>query len=209
MPWENLAPQCSNCMEYGHIAYTCTRPRRCRNCKKEGHEARECTKCPRCKKWGHDDEICYFNPKNIRGGRQEKTSEAVRDIRKRLRQAREEAEKETEDEVEQEEDQEEKTNENKHEENKKDNLSDSDSDKDETETLVGNLEIITDSEIVDELSEMEEEDKMEIEDEGRGKKRHGNDSPKRDSQRNTPKKQRSKTKDTYDSDAENTDASTE
>ena len=64
VPWENMAPQCSNYIEFGHILYTCTRPQKCRNCRKEGHQAKNCTKCPRCTKWGQDDEVCFFNPKN-------------------------------------------------------------------------------------------------------------------------------------------------
>ena len=62
--WDNCVPKCSNCLEQGHLHYTCDRPQKCRNCRKGGHVAKNCKKCTCCKKWGHTEEMCFFNPKN-------------------------------------------------------------------------------------------------------------------------------------------------
>ena len=65
-PWDSCVPVCSNCFDHGHLYYTCDRPQKCRLCRKVGHLAKECEKCQCCKKWGHNENICFFNPENKR-----------------------------------------------------------------------------------------------------------------------------------------------
>ena len=57
-PMSEWLPQCSKCLEEGHLASECMGIQRCSRCKALNHHRKKCTKCERCGRWGHKSDVC-------------------------------------------------------------------------------------------------------------------------------------------------------
>ena len=195
--WDNCVPICSNCLDQGHLYHTCNQPQKCRKCRKVGHIAQDCEKCECCKKWGHSEEICFFNPQNPKKGMQQQQKqqakstekiiqdkiESIRNTKNITNEIVEEESSENEgssSSTEEDEDTITQSNtENSDEETDNENDKDNEDTNQQMETETENLNTTQDQETTEDEDESENDDKTEKEKSNRETKRPANESPHR------------------------------
>ena len=59
-------PQCTNCLEYGHLCMNCTQEQRCIKCKQVGYMGKNCAWCPWCCRFRNQLDDCALFKEAVR-----------------------------------------------------------------------------------------------------------------------------------------------